>query len=284
MSDSRESAVDSSASPSAGRTAVPSGGQLAALIAAVQFLTRVPLRPNPPVDAALLRRSVVYFPLVGAGVGLFTVTVVGAGIWFWPAWLAVVVALAAEALLTGAFHEDALADCCDAFGGGWTRDQILTILKDSRLGTFGVVGLLLGIGLRGGAMAVLVARDGSSGVWLWVAAIVAAATLGRWLIVAAMVLVRPVAERASLSRDAGAQLAFKELAWATLAAAPGIVGLLIAAPGQALTAALAASAVAALLLVQFRRRLDGITGDCLGCIGYAGQTAVLLVMAARWSV
>ena len=94
---------------------------------------------------------------------------------FWPIGLAVVIGLAFEALLTGAFHEDAVADFCDAFGGGWTRDDILRILKDSRVGSFGALGLILAVALRGGAIATLETDR-------LIAAVTASAALGRWAI------------------------------------------------------------------------------------------------------
>ncbi|MFV0496105.1 adenosylcobinamide-GDP ribazoletransferase, partial [Mycobacterium sp.] len=129
--------------------------QFHAAITAVQFLTRVPLpggmnRPDP--DRTLLRAAVVYFPLVGGLVGAFAGGVVWAALHVWPPVVAVALGLMAEALLTGAFHEDAVADCCDAFGGGWTRDDVLRIMKDSRVGSFGALGLMLAVLLRGGCL------------------------------------------------------------------------------------------------------------------------------------
>jgi adenosylcobinamide-GDP ribazoletransferase len=109
--------------------------QVRAFVAAVQFLTHVPV-PNFANDAetaaADLRRGVVYLPLVGALIGLSTSTVILAASSLWPSWVAAVVGLAYEAWLTGALHEDAVADFCDAFGGGWSREEVLRILKDSR--------------------------------------------------------------------------------------------------------------------------------------------------------
>jgi cobalamin synthase len=124
-----------------------------AAITAVQFLTRLPLpggMNQPPSDRTLLVDAVAYFPLVGALIGLVTGWLVWAAATVWPIGLAVVLAVAVEAVLTGAFHEDAVADCCDAFGGGWTREQVLHILKDSRVGSFGVLGLGLALAVRVG--------------------------------------------------------------------------------------------------------------------------------------
>src|SRR5690242_12564290 len=93
--------------------------QAHALLAAVQFLTRVPVpggMNRPGADRGLLRAAVVYFPLVGGLIGATTGGVAWAAGHVWPPLVAALVALAVEAVLTGAFHEDAVADCCDGFG------------------------------------------------------------------------------------------------------------------------------------------------------------------------
>jgi alpha-ribazole phosphatase len=137
-------------------------GHYRSLLVAVQFLTRLPTPCVAMGDEAeralILGRSAAYFPLVGALIGATTGATIRLAGQFWPIGLAVVIGLAFEALLTGAFHEDAVADFCDAFGGGWTRDDILRILKDSRLGSFGALGLILAVALRGSA----VHRDGDA--------------------------------------------------------------------------------------------------------------------------
>src|SRR4051812_28659276 len=150
--------------------------QLRPLAVAVGFLTRVALPWAPRTAArhrAALGRAAVYFPLVGGLVGASTASVLELTALVWPVGVAVVLALAWEAWLTGALHEDAVADCCDAFGGGWSREDVLRILKDSRVGSFGALGLTLAVLARAGATASLPppARF---------AAVVAAAALGRW--------------------------------------------------------------------------------------------------------
>lgn len=105
------------------------------------FLTRIPVGRDLPHDMELLQDSPRYFPLVGMLVGLFNAVVfIVASQWFSQP-TAILLAMAGSLLLTGAFHEDGFADTCDAFGGGWTKEKIMTIMKDSRLGTYGVAGL-----------------------------------------------------------------------------------------------------------------------------------------------
>lgn len=252
--------------------------QYRAGLVAVQFLTRL---PTPRVDlsdeaarAALLAQAPAYFPAVGALVGATTAgTVLLAGR-FWPIGVAIVLGLLGEAVLTGAFHEDAVADCCDAFGGGWTREDVLRILKDSRVGAFGALGLGLAVALRGGAMAAVPAD-------LFAAAVVASAALGRWAVLPAMWLLPPVPERASISRDVGRAIGPGRVALGTLLAGAACLPLALLSPGRLAAMLAAIAALIGLAIGYVRRRLGGMTGDCLGGLCYAAQVVALLVAAGR---
>ena len=119
-----------------------------AFASAVQFLTRIPVPGGMNrlgADASLLRSAVVFFPLVGGLVGGVTGSIIFGASQVWSPFVAVIIALVIEAMITGAFHEDAVADCCDGFGGGWTRADILRIMSDSRIGSFGALGLMLAV-------------------------------------------------------------------------------------------------------------------------------------------
>ena len=121
---------------------------------AASFLTRLPLRfPSPSAEPDLLPRTMTWFPLVGAGIGLITglVYLSASGLGATPAlagWLAVV----ATVVLTGGLHEDGLADFADGLGGGNTREEKLAIMRDSRIGSYGVLAMVLVIGLRVSAL------------------------------------------------------------------------------------------------------------------------------------
>jgi adenosylcobinamide-GDP ribazoletransferase len=156
---------------------------------AMQFLTRIPVPGLNALDAdtvkAGLAKSVIWFPLVGALVGVVTAGVLVAAVHIWPLVVAVGIALIVEARLTGAFHEDAVADFCDGFGGGHTPDRVLEIMKDSRIGSYGTLALILAVGLRAACMMALP-------IEIMIPAIVAAAGAGRWGAVLAMALIPPV--------------------------------------------------------------------------------------------
>jgi adenosylcobinamide-GDP ribazoletransferase len=248
-----------------------------AFLAAVGFLTRVPVpgrQALPSAVASLLQEAAVFFPLVGGLIGLFTGAVIWAGSFLWPMPLAVLIGLAAEAVLTGAFHEDAVADCCDGFGGGWSREDVLRIMKDSRIGSFGMLGLALALLIRGSCLAVVDRAE-----LLPVAA--ASSGLGRWAGLVMMALVPPLVDREGLARDVGGRIRLRDLIAGTLLAAPAVVWYAWLEPSR-----FGGGQVAVLLGVgawawYVRRRLGGTTGDCLGFACYLGQVLVLLAAAAQ---
>ncbi|QEL18236.1 adenosylcobinamide-GDP ribazoletransferase [Limnoglobus roseus] len=248
-----------------------------AAVTAVQFLTRVPLpggmnRPN--ADPGLLKSAVVYFPLIGALVGAFTGGIIGLTQLLWPALIAVVLGLIVEALLTGGFHEDAVADCCDAFGGGWSREDVLRIMKDSRIGSFGGLGLILAVTLRTAGLLAIPPEQ-------ILAVAIAAGTLGRWAALLLMSAIPPVTNRDGLAKDVGQRVGWPAVAVGLLLAVPGVVGFAVVDPIRCSAAVIAVGLMTALWGWYVRRRLGGVTGDCLGAGCYFAQLVVLLAATAR---
>jgi adenosylcobinamide-GDP ribazoletransferase len=117
--------------------------ELRLFFTALQFFTRVPIPAWVGFEPAWLTRCVRHFPLVGGLVGLWSALVLGVASLWWPPSVAVVLCMAATVWLTGGFHEDGWADTCDGLGGHVSRDKALLIMKDSRLGTYGALGLML---------------------------------------------------------------------------------------------------------------------------------------------
>ncbi len=247
---------------------------LFALGVAVSFLTRLPVPAacHAPMPADL-RRAAAFFPLVGALVGAITGGLVLLGQTIWPVWLAVLVALAVEARLTGAFHEDAVGDAFDAFGGGFTRERVLEILKDSRLGSYGVLALVLALALRAGATATLPTDR-------LLPAVVCAAALGRWFGVVCLWRCPTIPERAALSRDLGG-VGVRETAIGALFAGAAATWLAWFAPIAALASIAIGLGLCAWASAYVRRRIGGATGDAVGALTYAVQVATLLAAAAR---
>lgn len=250
------------------------------LLLAIQFLTRLPVGAAiPALDEvqlkAGLRRSVLWFPLVGGLIGCIGALVLWGTGMLWPRMVAVALLLIVEARLTGAFHEDAVADFCDGFGGGVTAERIRAIMKDSRIGSYGALGLMLALGLRAALLIALPAA-------LLMPALVASAAFGRWVAVLAMVIVPPLDQPGSLAKDVGQRPGLSILSGASLLVLPFLAPLATIAPGGLLVG----TGCALLFLLWFRtvlmRNLGGVTGDCLGFSVYAGQLILLLCVVAQW--
>jgi adenosylcobinamide-GDP ribazoletransferase len=262
--------------------------QLALFFTAAQFLTRLPTPAVRDFDPSLLSRSVRYFPLVGILVGLINVAVWWLSSLRLPAGVSIGLMLAASALLTGALHEDGFADACDGFGGGTTPDRVLAIMKDSCIGAYGAIGVLLMLGLKWTALAALPLA-------LFPLVVIAAHSMSRWCAIALIWRLpyvradgeaksKPFAGRLSgpawmlsgLIGIAGfAPLALAWARWSGSASSPplGAAGLGAAVLGGGAAAAALAALLAA---VYFRRRIGGYTGDCLGAAQQLAELAFLL--------
>ncbi len=261
------------------RRAVAQELRLAAV--ALQFLTRVPV-PVKDFDGDALHASARHFPLVGALVGVCAGAVLWAASAWWPATVAVLLSMAATAWFTGAFHEDGLADTCDGLGGAVTRERALAIMKDSRLGSYGALGLGLTLALKVAALTTLVQLSPMYAA----AACVVAHGVSR----ATAVMVLAVLPYAGDMAQAKAQPLARPAGWRTpMAAVVWSVGL-AAALGAAVpehvpalrsaSAVLSACMVAAVCAAWFRRRLGGWTGDTLGAVQQWSELAVYLALAS----
>ncbi len=116
--------------------------QLHIFLNAIMFYTRIPVPKNLPYSDEILNRSTRYFPFIGWIVGGIGAAVFYGLQFVFPPELAILLSMLVTIFVTGAFHEDGFADFCDGFGGGYTKEKILTIMKDSRIGTYGSVGLI----------------------------------------------------------------------------------------------------------------------------------------------
>jgi adenosylcobinamide-GDP ribazoletransferase len=233
-------------------------------LGAVSFLTRVPTGTGTrrPQELATF---VPWFPAVGAGVGLAVAAVYAGASQLLAPLPAASLAVAAGIALTGAFHEDGLGDTADAFAGGQDRDSTIGILKDPRLGTFGVLAVAASLLLRVGAVAAL--APGAA-----LAALPAAHALSRAGAVATMAVL-PAAGDTGLGASYVLALSRRRAlagAAAGLAIAVALLGV------TAVWAAAAAAAAAALLGRLAVRRIGGVTGDVLGAVQQLGEILVLL--------
>jgi adenosylcobinamide-GDP ribazoletransferase len=238
--------------------------------AAVTFLTRIPLRRGPVLDAADVARGAVLFPVVGAAVGAAGGGAAALAHPQLPALAAAAIAIGIEFVLTGGLHLDALADTADAAGAP-TRERALEIMRDPRIGSFGAVALVVDLLARAAAIAALLAAGGA------LSALVVAGALGR-------ATALPLAAGLPYARASGGpgSVLTGRVGWVSaLAAGVLALGAALSLRGvDGLAATGAAVATAALLAVLFRRWLGGVTGDTLGAVTELSGTVVLLTLVA----
>ncbi|MBR1251143.1 adenosylcobinamide-GDP ribazoletransferase [Bradyrhizobium sp. AUGA SZCCT0169] len=238
---------------------------------AVAFLTRLPMpHPQGPMPANFVRAHRM-FPvvgaLIGAVVGLVCLGLRSVGV---PDLAAAALALGAGAILTGALHEDGLADVADGFGGGRDRAAKLEIMRDSRLGTYGALILLVSFAAKLSALAAV--PDGYV-----VPCLIAAHALGRGIL-PWMSVKLPYARNDGLARNAGQP----DAATATIAVVLAvIVALLSLSWSNALFAALLAGLSGFGMAWLAQRQIGGQTGDVLGGAEQVAETAILVLLAAR---
>lgn len=245
--------------------------QAALLVCAVQFLTRLPTPALPGFQPDWVTRSARYFPLVGLLVGgLCALALLGAA-QFWSGWIPALLALGAGLLITGGFHEDGLADTADGLGGGQTRQRRLEIMKDSRVGTYGVLGLILVLGAKAAALAGLAPGEAAL-------ALLAAHGVGRAAAVTAMTALPHVSDRMD-AKYKPAPDGVKP-AEALLGGLVGLAPLLLVPPAAGLAALGLAAVLALAVAVAARRLVGGYTGDVLGAVEQVAELGVMLGLAA----
>lgn len=252
------------------------------ILVAVQFLTRIPVPSFKHYDPQWLHQSSRHFPAVGLLVGLLCAGVFWLGSLLFTPLVAAVLSTAFGIKLTGAFHEDGLADSCDGLGGGLTRERTLTIMKDSRLGTYGVLGLVSALLLKISLLA-------SMPLTMAVIALILGHTASRLLCIILLSLLpyggeiehakaKPMAQQLTPIQG------LLSSGWLILA----IILVALIFPntmqqigmGQWLLAMILALIATDYMRRLLRRRLDGYTGDGLGATQQLSEIAIYIGLAA----
>jgi adenosylcobinamide-GDP ribazoletransferase len=245
---------------------------------AVQFLTRLPVPRFAAFDSTALSQSARYFPLVGALVGSANVLVWWLASLIFPSAVAIGLMMGASLLITGAFHEDGFADACDGFGGGNSPASILAIMKDSRVGAYGAMGIAMMLGLKWTILLNIPPQ-------IFVLVVIAGHTYSRWCATALiwrLPYVRADAEAKSktLANNLNGSdwLLSGALGIAALVCIMIIMGAetMKRSAGPLLLGILVSSAVAVLAGAYFKRRIGGYTGDCLGATQQLAELGFLL--------
>lgn len=236
---------------------------------AIMFFTRLPVPKNLPFSQNYLNRAARYFPLVGAVVGGIGAAIFWLANLIFPPAIALLLSMAATIVTTGAFHEDGFADVCDGFGGGYTKARVLEIMKDSRLGTFGTVGLVLMLSLK---FAALLQLNPAVVPWTLIAGH-SISRLAATVLIVALKYVRD--DLTAKAKPLAVKLSAGEMVLATFFGLVPLVLLGWAAVWTLVPVAL----ITALAAAYFVRRIGGYTGDCLGATQQLAEVVFYLTLA-----
>lgn len=238
-------------------------GVLKDMALALQFLTRVPIRFSG-LDPARLSRAAAWFPAVGLVVG-------GLSAWGYAlivphlgSSLAALTAVLITVTITGGLHDDGLADCADAFGGGWTREDQLRILKDSRIGSFGGLALIFSVASR----IFLLSAMPAGMVFKY---IISAHVIARCTPLPLSALLKPARGPEGQGRRVAGVISWSTVAFGMAFTVAIAIAILHFAAWQPIVAVAVLTAVSGLF---YQRRLGGITGDCMGATIQLSEIAV----------
>jgi cobalamin 5'-phosphate synthase/cobalamin synthase len=232
------------------------------LLASIAFCTRIPIRV--PFTTEDVGKAARWFPVVGAMLGLLSWGIASVLQSLFPAAVIAVVVVATEALVTGALHFDGLADTFDGFGGGKTREDILRIMRDHAIGTYGAMALISLVALKVTVMTALIEQHRLFPV------VLLASVLGRWNVVLLSWWLPYARSSQAVSRNIGR----REAIGATLATVL-LIGVTRSWHGGLCWAG---SGLCAVLFGCFcRKKIDGVTGDTLGASEQLGESVVLLM-------
>jgi len=240
------------------------------LLTAVQFLTRVPV-PSVPYEEYSLARAVKFFPIVGSLIGLGSMLLYRALARHLPLAIVALVIVVYLVAITGCLHEDGLSDSADGFGGGGERDNVLAIMRDSRIGTYGAAALALSVLARVLLIASLPRTQ--AGAYL-----IAAPVLSRWTTLPLSFCLKPARDQNPDDGQVdgqGARIArlttSGSLIFGSLLAFAIAFALLRL---RALVPILISGVVTLLTGLYYKHRIGGITGDCFGATNQLAEIAV----------
>ena len=238
-----------------------------AFLAAVRFFTRIPIPDRIPHSAENLNHAARYFPAVGLLVGAVSAIAFFLAALVLPTSVAVLIAMVSSIYLTGAFHEDGLSDMTDGLGGGWEKMRILEIMKDSRVGSYGVIAITMAL------LSKFVLLDNFDSLWVPIL-LIAAHAFSRYCAVLIMAGLPYVREDAlSKSKPLATKLS-KNALW--VASAFGLLPLLLLPAPAALMSVVAGLIATIWLGRKLQKWLGGYTGDCLGATQQLSELAFYL--------
>lgn len=242
---------------------------------ALQFFTRIPIPGWVGYEPAWLQHASRYYPLVGLVVAAVTGSVYFLSALILPSAIAVLLSTIAGIYLTGAFHEDGFADVCDGFGGGYTRQRVLEIMKDSRVGAYGAIGIGLLLLLKCATLANLQSQA-------VIAALFIAHPLSR-LFSAVLIWRMEYARDEGKAKPLAQSMSTPEITIAAMTTLLPLAAIALGGwiPWPAILTGIAAGALATAWLARyFQRLIGGFTGDCLGAVQQLSEVGIYLGILA----
>lgn len=250
----------------------PARSEVETFLGAIRFFTRLPVPGTLGQDGVALERAIRYFPAVGLIVGCLAALAFAVTSFFWPKTLALLAAMVAGLLLTGALHEDGWCDMVDGFGGGWEREKILSIMRDSHVGSFGAAGLAMMLLVRFFA---LIEVD----MLLVPVALIAGNAVSRLcatFVLRSLDYARPEGKAKPFSN----QLGVGDMIFAGVTA---LLPVLLLPPLQFIPGLILAALATLWLARLFKRRIGGYTGDCLGAVQQLSEVAFYCGLLCKFS-
>lgn len=258
--------------------------QVRIFFTALMFYTRIPCPWWVDHSSDYIDKSTRYFPLIGWIVGGAAALMLIGSLFLFSVPMAVLLSMAVSVLMTGAFHEDGFADVCDGFGGGWTREKILDIMKDSRVGAFGMIGMTLLLLLKLFLTIEIVQHTGND--WLLLLLIIVASHSLSRFIASLFIATHPYVREADNSKVKPVSKSFPAgsiMIAGLFGLIPFLAPIFLQLNPVYLLAIVPPLLAKAWLGRYFTKWIGGYTGDCLGATQQITEVVFLASIAAVWN-
>jgi len=252
--------------------------QIRIFFTALMFYSRIPCPKWVDHSEEYLNKATRFFPLIGWIVGAFSLFFLCMFLLIDEVAVGIVFSMIASVWITGAFHEDGFADVCDGFGGGWTKAKILEIMKDSRVGAYGLIGMVLLLLLKFLLLYRLLENQSS---WLLIAAIIISGHSLSRFIAATMIFTHDYAREDAKSK---VKPVSKNVSWVelTFAAFFGLLPLALFQDYKILLVVVPMYISKWLLGRYYQKWIEGYTGDCLGATQQVTEVVFYLSLVVLW--
>ncbi len=255
--------------------------ELKIFFTAVMFYTRIPCPSWVDHSPDYINKSVRYFPVIGWIIGILSGVGFLFGDWLISPLFGSLFFILISVWFTGAFHEDGFADVCDGFGGGWTKDQVLTIMKDSRVGTYAIVGLMLLLSIK---VALLVELSSRYHSYIFLIILFNGLTLSR-MMAATVIFTHKYVREDELSKAKPVAKSYSKtnaLMVFLFGVIPTIAIVYLTGHWWWSLIPLPLYLVKIILSDFFKRKIGGYTGDCLGATQQLVEVAYYFVIVVLW--